>query len=353
MTLVAPDDRQSKIDELEQKIQRLEKKNQRLQLAQDDAAKQVIDAIGRGKRLAQSLGFQEVAEAQLYIDSLDDELDLRQLIERAKLHDEGAPGSATDYDQIKAEREELKKELQGLRENRYITFVAAFWSRLTPSRKDTKTQQELAELHGRYDAILVDRLRSSEYFKGYYAKFKRFNKWWTTHDPQAEPDWDQLSDAEKKIRKERFIAKRRADIAQFGIEIGKDGDDYGVLGTSPWSVLCRHSRIIGNPTTTPGPGGSNRPTESRKENGETPLPPTKKRRVSSPAFQTSSRRTSRHSFLQPSTPQTTAHVTGPSFSPTVFNNAKIEPTSPRLGSDTPSKPRLVRPVCPELLSPYH
>jgi len=343
MTLVAQDDRDSKIHELEDKIQRLEKRNQRLQLAQGDAAKEVIDAIGRSKRLAQSIGFQEAAEAQLYIDSLDDELDLRQLVQRAKHYEEGAAGSATDYDQLKAEHDEMTQKLEDMREKRYDIPFHELWPRLTLSRKaDATNGQEVIELRERYDALLVDRLRSSEYFKRYYAKFKQFNKWWTTHDPKAEPDWDQLSDTEKKIRKERFISRRCADIAQFGITIGKDGDDHGVLRASRLPIRCRLSWNIGDPTNTPKPAGTNKPTEFGKENGEVSLPPTKKRRVSSPTLQTSSHNTGRLSFpLQPFTTQTVANTAGPSFSPTIFNKPKIEPTSPRLTSDTPSKPRLV------------
>ena len=75
----------------------LEKKLQKVKSISDGTAKQLFDAVHRGRKLAQSLGFNDVYDAQFAIDSIDDDISFRECYDRLHRQD----------DQLSARKEEV------------------------------------------------------------------------------------------------------------------------------------------------------------------------------------------------------------------------------------------------------
>ena len=59
-------------DKHQNEIAILEKKLEKVKSISDETARHLFDAVNRGRRLAQSLGFNDVYDAQFAIDSVDD-----------------------------------------------------------------------------------------------------------------------------------------------------------------------------------------------------------------------------------------------------------------------------------------
>ena len=74
-----------------------EKKLQKIKSLSDATAKQLFDAVHRGRKLAQSLGFDDVFDAQFAIDSFDHDISFRECYDR--LH--------RQEDQLSARKEEV------------------------------------------------------------------------------------------------------------------------------------------------------------------------------------------------------------------------------------------------------
>lgn len=92
-------------DKHQNEIAILEKKLEKVKSISDETAKHLFDAVNRGRRLAQSLGFNDVYDAQFAIDSVDDhDISFREC-----------------YDQLSAE----KKETESLRAKLHDAEVKA------------------------------------------------------------------------------------------------------------------------------------------------------------------------------------------------------------------------------------
>lgn len=74
-----------------------EKKLQKVKSVSDETAKQLFDAVNRGRKLAQSLGFDDVYDAQFAIDSIDHDISFRECYDRLLTQD----------DQLSARKEEV------------------------------------------------------------------------------------------------------------------------------------------------------------------------------------------------------------------------------------------------------
>ena len=93
----------------------LEKKLQKVKSNCEETAKQLFDAVDRGRKLAQSLGFNDVYDAQFVIDSADHDISFRECYDR--LHKQDDQLSAGKKEIATLERklynsEEKVKELQ-------------------------------------------------------------------------------------------------------------------------------------------------------------------------------------------------------------------------------------------------
>jgi chromosome segregation ATPase len=75
----------------------LEKKLQKVKSNSDETARQLFDAVNRGRRLARSLGFDDVYDAQFAINSIDHDTSFRECFDRLHRQD----------DQLSAQKEEI------------------------------------------------------------------------------------------------------------------------------------------------------------------------------------------------------------------------------------------------------
>ena len=90
----------------------LQRKIDKLRYANDDTLKQLFDMQARALRLANSLGFKDVTEAQVYIDTADHEIGYKECFEEVaslKAH-MPAKTSRSEDTSLQARFEALEKE---------------------------------------------------------------------------------------------------------------------------------------------------------------------------------------------------------------------------------------------------
>ena len=85
-------------EKYQKEIRDLELKIQRIRYTADETSKQLFDSHNRGRRLAESLGFQDTYDAQVAIDASDSKLTYRECLDRLK--------------ELEAELSSEKKEVQ-------------------------------------------------------------------------------------------------------------------------------------------------------------------------------------------------------------------------------------------------
>jgi len=103
--------------ELELRIQRLKKVN-------DARSKELFDALHRGDRLAHSIGFENLYEAQVYLDSFDHSTSFKECMDRIRILEAELTcerkeveilqvklNKVGDNDGLHVELEKMKKEL--------------------------------------------------------------------------------------------------------------------------------------------------------------------------------------------------------------------------------------------------
>lgn len=73
------------IEKYEKETAELERKVQKIKHSSEETAKELFDAVNRGKRLARSLGFEDVYEAQIFVDSVEREVSFKDCIARLKI----------------------------------------------------------------------------------------------------------------------------------------------------------------------------------------------------------------------------------------------------------------------------
>jgi hypothetical protein len=64
------------------------KKLQKVKSVSDATAKQLFDTVNRGRKLAQSLGFDDIYDAQFAIDSMDHDISFREYYDRLHRQDD-------------------------------------------------------------------------------------------------------------------------------------------------------------------------------------------------------------------------------------------------------------------------
>src|SRR6266576_5556475 len=99
----------------------LQRKIDKLRYANDDTLKQLFDMQARALRLANSLGFKDVAEAQVYVDTADHEITYKECFEEvanlnAQLPAKTSPSEDTSlrerFELLENENAELKAMLE-------------------------------------------------------------------------------------------------------------------------------------------------------------------------------------------------------------------------------------------------
>ena len=103
------------IDKHQMELAIFEKKLQKVKSINDETAKQLFDAVNRGRRLARSLGFDDVYDAQFAIDSIDHDISFRECYDRLHRQDDQLSAQKKEVEALETKlhnAEEKVKELQ-------------------------------------------------------------------------------------------------------------------------------------------------------------------------------------------------------------------------------------------------
>jgi len=73
------------IEKYEKEKGELERRLQKIKHSSEETAKELFDAVNRGRRLSRSLGFEDVYEAQIFIDSVEHEVSFKDCMARFKI----------------------------------------------------------------------------------------------------------------------------------------------------------------------------------------------------------------------------------------------------------------------------
>ena len=102
-------------DKHQKEIAILEKKLQKAKFVSDETAKHLFDAVNRGRKLAQSLGFDDVYNAQFAIDSADHDMSFHECYDRLDKLDDQISVQKKEISSLETKlhnAEEKVKELQ-------------------------------------------------------------------------------------------------------------------------------------------------------------------------------------------------------------------------------------------------
>jgi predicted RNase H-like nuclease (RuvC/YqgF family) len=150
-----------------------EKKLQKVKSVSDATAKQLFDAVNRGRKLAQSLGFDDVYDAQFAIDSMDHDISFRECYDRFHKQD----------DQLSARKEE----------------VTALETKLRDAEEKVKKLQTESE---RYK---VDFKKSRAFNDWLFAEDAKHNKY--RKEPGITPEEKKQRDMVSVMRKKQMMVE--------------------------------------------------------------------------------------------------------------------------------------------------
>ncbi|PPQ82267.1 hypothetical protein CVT26_010065 [Gymnopilus dilepis] len=282
-------------EKYQKEIRDLELKIQRIRYTADETSKQLFDSHNRGRRLAESLGFQDTYDAQVAIDASDSKLTYRECLDRIK--------------ELEAELSSEKKEVQLLH------------CKLRNAERDNKRLTlEKRNLEARYDDLLDKKTRATEEFKKNYKKWYLANIWLFGGQLESDP-----GKTAKQIYGDKLAAKQKEAI-EFGG--GPDLPD-GIVDFVVEILFSDHIASIDYETairtrhTSPRKAGTPkaRVPSIDKENEGTPRPVVKELKTevfSQPmALLSPGQRTPRMP-LRDSLLTSVSNVIAPSASPTIF-----------------------------------
>ncbi|KAF8806782.1 hypothetical protein BYT27DRAFT_7100717 [Phlegmacium glaucopus] len=303
-------------DKHQKEIAILERKLQKVKAINDETAKQLFDAVNRGRRLARSLGFDDVYDAQFTIDSVDHDISFRACYDRLhKLDDQVSSGKKematleTRLSNAEGKVKELQIELEEARRSD---------GRLRSI--ESTLREQLKRLDEKYDALKDVKERAAERYKVDFKKWRAFNDWLFKEDAEHHKDRNEpgITLEEKKRRDRASIMRKKQKM----IEIGPDLARLEEESEDDNKALTNAGR--------PPPLGRIE-MHSNKENERTPVPPHKKRRISTTPNSENliSSTAKRHNSPPPTTPpvlpnphlKSVTNMSAPSCSPTVFLNA--------------------------------
>ncbi|RDB16596.1 hypothetical protein Hypma_002805 [Hypsizygus marmoreus] len=250
----------------------LERKIERLRWSNNDTLKQLFEAQTRGKRLAQSLGFNDIYEAQVTVDTADRELPYKECLERVEtLQVELSSEKAhylTSLDQMKLleeENERLKVTLAALEKAQAESKTKVAKHKSTSER----LAQEVTQLQARYDSLADVKERAAARYKLDYAKWRKFKDWMFTEEEEHAKDRNEtgISDEDRRKKDIASLMRKKKMMMEIGLDLRQFEGEEG------------ESVKIASPYPPPPPLGGITNLECDKENQATPMPVQKKRRL--------------------------------------------------------------------------
>ena len=222
----------------------LERKLQKVKSISDGTAKQLFDAVNRGRKLAQSLGFDDVYDAQFTIDSVDHDISFRECYDRLHRQDDQLSALKKEVTALETKlhnAEEKVKELQTELEarmsySRCSIFIccshfmhAEFISRSISTESNLRDQ--LRSLNEKYDALKSVKERAAERYKVDFKKWRTFNNWLFAEDKKHNKYRNEpgITHEEKKQRDMSSIMRKKQMMMEIGPDLarfeGEPGDD--------------------------------------------------------------------------------------------------------------------------------
>jgi hypothetical protein len=225
-----------------------EKKLQKVKSLSDETAKQLFNAVNRGRKLAQSLGFDDVYDAQFAIDSIDHDISFRECYDRLLRQDDQLSARKEEVTALETKlhnAEEKVKELQTELEARtsysrcsiiiiiiLFPFHADFYNNRSLST-ELSLREQLRRLNEKYDTLKNVKERAAERYKVDFKKWRAFNDWLFAEDTKHNKYRNEpgITREEKKqrdmasiMRKKQMMIEIGPDLARFEEESG-DGDE--------------------------------------------------------------------------------------------------------------------------------
>ncbi|KAG6816605.1 hypothetical protein H0H87_004697 [Tephrocybe sp. NHM501043] len=314
-------------DKQQKELAEKDKKIERLQRANNESWKRHFDAQNRGNQLAQALGFHDIFEAQVAIDIAGHEIPYKECFERVEMLQE-------QLAKVRAKNESLHERVASLEthdtENKAREGLAAENQVHIPSLEvdqtrraaENKLEQELAQLQGRFDALLDVKERAAKRYKSDYAKWKEVKIWFFEEEAEIAKNVGG-SEEEKRKRYHASLMSKKKLMKE--IAAG--------AGTKAVSFIVINLDISLEPTSTPysrpPPLGGITNFQADKENQKTPTRPT---------LHTASERIPP---LQNKLLDAVSHPRPPSSSPNLFNEGSLPIPPNQRPSSSPSDGRQV------------
>lgn len=310
----------------------IERKIERLKWSNNDTVKQLFEAQNRCQRLAHSLGFKDIYEAQVTIDTADYDTSFKDSLERVhtlevELLAERNEGESLQEKLLLAEEEKRQIQLQ----------LEKMIADKQPKPSYAKLKAEHADLQARYNALKDVKERAAERYKVDYKKWRDFSKWLFTEDDNHRKHRNEqgISATEKKKRDYESIMRKKQKMVDFGPDLAQFAGEDDENPKDPEAATT--------PTRPPPPIGriDIEGDKENQENHSTPVPSHKSHRISSAPPVTKSTPLTKLAPLSKSTPPAynlqslnNRIPSAPSCSPTIFLDPAVPTTSTRSVSST-------------------
>jgi len=222
----------------EKAIATLERKVERLKRANDDTLKQLFEAQTRANRVAESLGFHDIYEAQVAVDTADREIPYKQCLERIESLERELSGEVEKNDKLhdnvrtlEQESEKVKMALASAErshiESKWVyqpILFPRYGLQMLECRFDAsesraaadKVSQELSALQVRYDALLDVKERAAERYKVDFGKWRNLGRW--LFKDVTDINSEGISEEELKRREFVSVLRKKNILAKFGLE---------------------------------------------------------------------------------------------------------------------------------------
>ncbi|KAF8630322.1 hypothetical protein AX15_002995 [Amanita polypyramis BW_CC] len=247
----------------------LQRRVDKLRRANDDTLKQLFDAQARAFRLANSLGFKDLAEAQVYIDTADDEIPYKECFDQVSTLKVQLVSATTEADRLREHLEHVNKEKDELTTMLASSREKELDSRTSSESKPNELELQLSALQKHYDELRDSYERATEKYLFDYKTWKNFNAWIFSDDKK-----DESGGGSSKKRYNPSVMSKKRKVKEMECAIGADGNSsvqkekgYPPLGdiTNPF-LMDKEKRAMPNSIKTT-------PRASRVQNSTTcPLP---------------------------------------------------------------------------------
>ncbi|KAG5644445.1 hypothetical protein DXG03_008540 [Asterophora parasitica] len=304
----------------------------------DDLSKQLFDLRKRCKRLANDLGFEDLWEAQVAVDTAD----VPCIRGVGDGEGEETPWTYRQALQSFEEMEKLRTETATIQaQNNDLTHSISRLRRETEETSTSALQSKLTNLQTQYDALLDVKERAAARYKVDYAKWKRFHDWVFTDDventyAERKEMTEEEQEREERKRWKESVKRKKRMMIELGPNFRVEEGPISVIRPPPLGGITNF--LDSQSLVQPPP----QIQAADKEN-----------LLTSPAGRSlpSSRTAGTSSIRVKSTPQslrvevldsaaharpfTDAIVKAPSSSPTLFNETTPSASSTLTGGRTP------------------